>query len=92
MTTRKAKKGVCPAEVKVAAFRNAWRFRCCFTVTSFCAKFGFKDTRQLRAVLREMVANGDLFSFRESDRKNAPIFYCAQQTEMASIFQQELTK
>jgi len=86
------KKSVLRLSIENAALRTAWRSKCCFTVRSFCDKHGFQDTRYLRAILKAMVVAGDLYEFSGEgvERGHAKLHYCAQQTDMMSIFEDAL--
>jgi len=78
-------------QVELAAMRNAWKNKCCFTVRSFCEKYGFKDTRYLRSILKGMVAAGDLYSFKgRGGESREKLYFCAQQTDMMQIFEENL--
>jgi DNA-binding transcriptional regulator PaaX len=92
MNVKAQTKTVLQLEIENAALRDAWRNQCCFKIGQFCKKFGFKDTRQLRAILRNMAGAGDLYEFREGNNKNTPLYYCAQKTSMMTIFEGELKK
>lgn len=91
MNLSRVEKSVLRLHIENAALRDAWRSKCCFTVATFCAKHGFKDSRYLRAILRDMVGNGDLYTFKGHGGTNRlKVWFCAQQTDMMAIFEGEL--
>jgi len=91
MNEKDSDKTVLRLSIENAALRNAWRNKCAFTVRDFCEKYGYKDTRYLRSILKEMVSYGDLCQFYGSgDTNRDRLYFCAQQTDMIAIFKENL--
>jgi len=79
-------------DIQLAALTLAWPGGVSFTIAAFCRKYGFKDTRYLRAILKGMVARGELCGFEAvySDGRKR-LVYCATRVKMFE-FDQEKTK
>jgi len=70
-----------------AAIGDCWRWNLSFTVATFCAKHGFKDTRYLRSLLHRLAAEGWLFEFKRLDVRNElRLFYCSNQADTIENF------
>ena len=77
--------------IALCAVVDAWVFSSAFDAGTFARKWGFKDSRHLRAVLKCLARFPALHQFDGVDKKNRHhVYYCAESKRMIEFYERGL--
>lgn len=73
--------------IAFCALFDAWVLANCFDAGDLAKRWGFKDTRHFRAILKALTAFRGLHSFvGVDDKSRRHVFYCATREETIKLY------